>query len=83
MAKQIDPAPHLPREPRYNSQRRKHCIRKRFHELYELQQLRYDTVISRLAFDEFFMNEKTISEMVRYIGRYKNDKKYDSKRYKK
>lgn len=70
-----DVAPHIPRTAKNHSERRKYAIRKRFYELYEVQQLRFDLVIETLAHDEFFLQEKTISEMVRYVGSYRRDKR--------
>jgi len=69
-----DPAPHIPRVVGNNSERRKYAIRKRFHQLYEVQGLRYDRVIEQLAYDEFFLQEKTINDIVRYNGVYRKDK---------
>ena len=53
---------------------RNNRLRKRFNYWYVERRLRYDDVIKKLKWEEFFLSESTITMIIKEQGYYKNEK---------
>lgn len=76
----FDTRPPFERKPDNLGNIRNHLIRQRFYQLYEVEGLRYDRVIDKLMYEEFFLAAFTIERIIKYQGHYANDLVFEPKR---
>lgn len=77
MAKKTHP---FPMDPQNLHKIRNYKIRQRFYQLYEVEGMRYDRVIEKLMYEEFYLASFTLERIIKYQGHYKNDLVFEPKR---